>query len=303
MKHAFALITLPLALSACTSAPKITPQEQEAQRVSTLKVYDDNRAGMKTARHWLWTWDPDTVLAVEADNRAYNVKDVESISREQNELIVIRMANGEQLKTRPSRFRWLRCDKSKVCSYSVGILTSDYRVDLRRALRVIEKMKLQNPETIKLGVSNIPDDPRNAIIDDYRATPAFDNVGDRVDILKDGEFTNLNERLATVLKDWDAKAPERKARQEREFAEFKAAAQRQLDQLRNASIGTQAYCERATQGNLPSGVNLDCPNYGRFSIDDFKNAGWNVAAVNTSPFVDSIGMSFTMYRVSFQKVR
>ncbi|MBA5690244.1 hypothetical protein [Rugamonas apoptosis] len=301
MKHAFALTSLALALSACTSAPKLTLQEQEAQRVSTLKVYADNRVGMKTVRDWLWTWEPNTILAIEVNSRAYNVKDVESINREQKELIVVSLANGEQLKTHPGRFHWLSCDTSKVCSSSGDILTSNYKVSFHGSPRAIEKVKLQNPDTIKLGNSNITDNPRTAIVDG--SIPVFYNVGDRVDVLKDAELTKLNERITTVLKDWDAKAPERAARQEREFAEFKAAAQRQLDHLRNASTGTQAYCERALQENLPSGVSLDCPNYGRFSIDDFKNAGWNVAAINTTPIVDGIGRPFTMYRVSFQKVR
>eukprot|EP01133_Synstelium_polycarpum_P018085 gene18085-21612_t len=240
---------------------------------------------MKTASNWLWTRKSNNILAVEVDNRVYNVKDVESISREQKELIVVRLTNGEQLKTHPERFRWLSCDTSKACPNSARILTSNYNLDLKGALNTIEMAQLQNPDTIKLGRSNIPDNPRTAIIDDYRAIPYFYSVGDRVDALKDAEFTNLNVRIAAVLEGWDANAPERKAREKRELDEIKDATKRRFDQLRNAGIGTPAYCEREIQGDLPKHVALSCPNHGGrfFSISDFEEAGWNVVSINTTP--------------------
>lgn len=305
MKHSIAWVALALTLSACTSSPKLTQQERQAQRVSTLNVYADNRVGMKTARDWLWTASPDRILAIEVDNRVYNVKDVESVTREQKELIVVRLNNAEPLKAPPNRVRWLACDTSKACTHSADAMTRDWRDDLGHLLKKIEVAKLKNPDTIKLGRSDITDNPRTAIIDDYRARPDFDQVGDRVIVLQDAEVASLNERLATVLKDWDDKAPERKAREARALEEIREAARQRFEQLRSARIGTPAYCERTVQGDLPKDMTLNCPNHGgaHFSINDFEKAGWNIVAINTTPTVDALGHPFTVHRVSFQKVR
>lgn len=78
-----------------------------------------------------------------------------------------------------------------------------------------------------------------------------------------------------------------------------------FDKFRNVAIGTTAYCEREFQRSLPKDKSLDCQNYGKrsFSVEDFEANGWDILYINTAPTVDSLGMQFTMYRVTFKKVR
>lgn len=271
--------------------------------MSTLTVHADNLIGMETDDKWFWTWKPDTILAIEVNGRVYNIKDVQSIKREQNELMIVQLVTGEQLKAQRKDFGWLNCSTSKACSPPIDIVSGSYTVNLDGRLKSMRKDELANPASIKWGRTNQQADPRNAMMDDYRATPRFDRVGARIVVLEGVRLSALNSRVATVIKEWDDKAPERKARDERASREYREVAQRQQDKLRNASIGTPAYCERAYQGDLPPTVTLECPDYGILTMNDFRNAGWNVVTVNTTPIVDSIGNPFTQYRVSFQKVR
>jgi hypothetical protein len=313
MKKAIVLLVLAIALSACTS---ITPQQQQAQRVSTLNVYPDNRVGMKTANTWLWTEDSKKILAIEVRSQLYNVKDVSFIERVHKGKISVGLANGRTLDEIPDSFRWMGCNLAKECEDYAGIKASYNGKNLNFLLKRIIKNELTNPDTMKNERYNVLGDPRIAIFDDFRAIPELSEVGERIDTLNVTEFTILNERVATVLKAWDSKGSERaeakkivdaKRAEVMRIAEerYRVESKRRYDSFKNTAIGTTTYCERAFMYEFRKDKNLDCQNYGdkSYSVDDFQEAGWDVLSINTSPYTDSVGTQFTMYRVIFKKAR
>lgn len=305
MKTALALISLAFALTACTS-PQQSAKNREDSLAATLNVYPDNRVGMKTESNWVWMARSDRVLAFEARGRRYNLKDVESVSRGQYDVTIIRLASGEEITAPRDQLRWLNCSTSKICEYSAPFDTNIKRESLNGVLGSIAIGELADPSTIKLGTSNAVDNPRSAIRYDSAAIPGLRRAGERFVVLKPAELAGLDMRVATVLREWDAKEPERKASEARGLEELRAAIKRRYDRLLEPKVGTLVECMRVIDGDLPTHVSLDCPSYGEqriFCIDDFVKAGWSVASTTESQTSDALGRPFTRYRVRFQKIR
>ncbi|MGO4394722.1 hypothetical protein AB4Z46_25515 [Variovorax sp. M-6] len=311
MKKIFPLVALVAALQACVStAPKLSAQQLEAQRTSTLNVYDDNRVGLKSGDQWSWTTRPEAILALEVDGKVFNVKDIESLALGAAEkqksgatLVTVQLASGAKFAAPPKAVFWLACNKEKACRSPAAIDQADHRNSLDGILSFIMDRDLKRPEGIKARREGATVDPRNAIGSDYRARPVLRQASDEIKVVKGDDLAALNGSVAAMVKAWDAKASERAEKEAMVIKQYRDAIAQKKAAIQGEKIGARMYCERVASGTLEKDRALSCINYGDWSIGDLAGLGWNVVNVATSPFVDAIGMPFTRYGVTLQKVR
>lgn len=310
MKKSLYLVATAALLTACGSAPKLTPEQRAALRVSTLNVYEDNRVGLVTKAAWAWTSSPDVILGVEIDGRIYNARDTVSLRRihgegsstRRPELIQVELANGQKLFTEPENVNWVYCKTNKQCGKGASIISSDYQNDLGRILTAVHQRSIEHPETITMAQG----DPRTELMTDSRTRPTLYSVGDTVNMVTGPALTRITERVADVIKAWDDKAADRKAKADANSRAFRAMEQERIAQLRNERVGTQTYCEsRATTNpDLRGTTQVSCSRYGNTNTDELMQLGWNVVSHNVRTGTDSVGVyTFYTHGITVQKVK
>lgn len=295
-----------ISLSGCISTPKQREAEYQANRLTTLRVHADNRVGMKTDHEWMWTTGASSILAIEVGRQVYNIKDVAAVFMDTDSSITLKMVNGDVARGEVKSSRWLSCSVSKVCNSEVPVGTGrHYQDKLGENLKYIPASVLRDPSSFKYGRTDEPDNPRNAIRTDSVAAPQLLSAGARVTVLSQAELDTLTARVATIVDEWDAKAPQRAAAAKQREVEQVAATQRRLAVIKNARIGTSWHCERNTLGELHRGAGLTCPNVvAQYSIDEFVVAGWNVENISSMPGgLDGIGRTTVRYSVSVRKAQ
>lgn len=196
-----------LSLAACGTTPrtpKLTEEQKEAQRLSTLKVYDDNSVAFKFSGDsgvaaWAWSDDRDWITALELDGQLYNAKDLVSITGKPRKIggeteLTVLFKDGRTntsvvnyiLPGRPGP-AWFSCDRAlKYCSYRQKVTGSGGSMSF---VFLTEGALSNLTSTVPLGADGRFGEAR-------RELPAM--WGGKTEVLSDADRKKLAERVQQV---------------------------------------------------------------------------------------------------------
>jgi hypothetical protein len=237
----------------------MTYEQKEAQRLSTLKVYDDNAVAFKFngdrgAYGWAWSDESGLVTALELDGQLYNAKDLESITGKprkngyETELTIV-FKDGKTKTVvvnyvQPSRqgAAWVECDRAlKYCSYKQKVTNSGGSMHF---IYVTEGTLSNVTTMVPLGVRGAQGEARR------NELPAM--YGGKTEVLSDADKNKLMERVQYVEA---ARGGNLKAIQDERERVAAAKAKKIADetaQLRKAArIGSETNCGTIFDIRLP----------------------------------------------------
>lgn len=309
-------------LTGCVNTtPKLTPEQQAAQRISTLNVYDDNRIGLISGRDqhrkYSWTTNPRDVLAIDVRGRLYNVKDVVEIKvaymngKSTPEAAYVTLKDGTKLVSNVETPLWVRCNAAKRCDKERNMQFAEYWQDLGGILTGAEIRNLKEPgrKDFSDGAFGSINDKQTAMLKDYRAIPDMPDRDENPIVVATGaELAKIDAAVAVAYKAWDEQEvirDEENRKADGKASKERAAKRAMQDQLLSqARFGTQTMCESARmRGELTTANQLQCNSYGSRSLDELEAAGWNVVNSVRNRAVDDLGNPYSVWVVTVQKVR
>jgi hypothetical protein len=246
-----------LLLQACSSTPatpQLTPQERAERAKATLNVYEDNRVWFKSVSgvsqsHYGWTNDGKDIMALLIDGRAYNAKDIATITpteaRHGYQIAVV-LRSGEKisafLPAGGDNVVWLACDTQKVCPQRSRLDTSNYNNQFHRILTgIYEGDLLKTPDR----------DPKYELVTDSRTTPVRSSVrflaGAEIDELR-GKFARQQERWAQLQAQ---RAQKQEADRVAQQARERAIESEAVETRKRIRVGAQTNCGQVFEVRLP----------------------------------------------------
>ncbi|MYM85240.1 hypothetical protein GTP44_25290 [Duganella sp. FT50W] len=294
--NSYLALAFGLALCACTTpAPKLTPEHAAAKRIATLNVYEDNTVALRTNRQYAWTSGVD-ILALEVDGQVYNAKDLQALEPQPDgrNTGVLTFAAGEKRIVNYDKLTWLVCTTAKRCNTPRDHFMT--AMDLRDML---------NPDRIR-SYAGAPTDPREAFMKDSRAYPLLKSYEGKFSISSTDRAKADAQTVATILANWDSKAPQRAAENEAAKLRYEKENAARQAAIRDERVGVQTSCEMAGRSTpeISRSRQISCSRYGQTNIDEMEKLGWNVVSVSTQTGTDSIGiLTFYSHRLTLQKVK
>ncbi|KWU24744.1 hypothetical protein [Burkholderia cenocepacia] len=250
-----------LSLGACSTQPRLSPAEQQAQSALTLNVYPDNSVAIKTTTRsqrtvWHWTSDKDRILTLKVNGKLFNAKDIASataVETERNSNVYaldFTFKDGhKELAKAGFQFgpTWLVCTRAKNCESETYLTGSDYRKRLGDIVTAVRDTDLQRTQmTQSLDISLMTGGgaaPQvGATVDDFS----------RFTVLSDSERDALVERVHGVERARSAYASNRTETYNRQKQEKEQLIQDEAARMRKtARIGTQTNCGPVFELRLP----------------------------------------------------
>jgi hypothetical protein len=243
-----------LLLQACSSTPQITPQERAERAKATFNVYEDNRVWFKSTPyggqpHYGWTNDGKDIMVLLIDERAYNAKDIATITPSEVRYgyqIAVVLKSGEKitafLPSGGDNVVWLACDTKKVCPHRARFNTSNYNNQFNRILTgIYEGDLLKSPER----------DPKFELITDSRTTPVLSSVR----FLAGAEIDDLRSKFAGQQERWTRLQAQRAQKQEADRlaqqARERAIETEAVEMRKRIRVGAQTNCGQVFEVRLP----------------------------------------------------
>lgn len=265
MKH-FKIVLLAGLVSGC-AAPQNTVKELNDKQASGLNVYKDNVVAyympddsMYKNHIYAWTKNSDKIIAFSINGIAYNLKDIKSISfndEKNKNIIIVNFINGTTIKSQndksnPKKYsfdkpQWLLCDTSKKCTNFVYF---DY-ANSQSATSFTEKAELIGVYAKDIGKDAKVDRTNIGKISfineiKFREDSAVLPINKKITILNEEEIKKLKSDIDLALNAASAfKAKEDEERKKKIEANRQAEDRLEKESLKmrkNIKIGTETNC-------------------------------------------------------------
>lgn len=297
------LIPFIAALAGCASS---NPDQIKKDKLSTLKVYDDNSVALAVKDSsgrtiYAMNEDSDRVIAVEADGKLYNLKDIAFLRNDNprgGPMVDVGMVDGSKQKwstdyygKNPSGPKLNFCNRQKECSHwpnpsaNVPLIT-------------IYSDKLFS-RTIGKNLSDHSNDFYKTFSQNILLPQSSSATS--IQIVRDAELQKLKADFA-ARRQFNEQSV---AQLRKEFdIENKASEQQvagQVQQLKKAAKGTEEFCRAIFFGNVEKN-RFECPNYGTHNYSTILEQGWIISNRLPRP-VNNMVQQGVMYDVVFKKMR
>lgn len=297
------LIPLIVALAGCASS---NPEQIKQEKLSTLKVYDDNSVALAVKDSsgrtiYAMNEDSDRVIAFEAGGKLYNLKDVAFLGNDNargGPTVEVTMVDGTKKKWSTDYYGKNSsgptlnfCNRQKECSYwpnpsAYVPLTTIYSNNLFSRVR---------GKNLSEHTNDFYKTFNQSILLPQSSTAT------NIQIIRDAELQKLKEDFA-ARRQFNKQSI---AQLEKEFNVEHKAYEKQVagqeQELKKAAKGTEEFCRAIFFGNVEKN-RFECPNYGTHNYSTILEQGWIVS--NRLPRqVNNMVQQGVMYDVVFKKVR
>lgn len=297
------LIPLIVALAGCASS---NPEQIKQDKLSTLKVYDDNSVAVAVKDSsdrtiYAMNEDSDRVIAFEAGGKLYNLKEVAFIRNDSprgGPMVEVTMVDGSKQKwstdyygKNPSAPILNFCNRQKECSHWLNPSASV-------PLTTIYSNNLFS-RTIGKNLSEHSNDFYKTFQQSILLPQS--SSATNIQIIRDAELQKLKADFA-ARRQFNQQSI---AQLRKEFDIANKASEKQVagqvQELNKAAKGTEEFCRAIFFGNVEKN-RFECPNYGTHNYSTILEQGWIVS--NRLPRqVNNMVQQGVMYDVVFKKVR